>query len=384
MTAALVFHTAAADVALACTFDTGLCTFENSVDHPWKWRSGSTPSSPTGPSSDHTSGAGHYMFVEASSPNFPNVGPFELEASLGGAAAGVAIFWYNLYGQSMGSLAFETYSTSSGWVQLWSKLGNQGEAWQMATVVIDSTEASRVKFVAYSGWDYTGDAAIDDVNITRRTTPAPSVTAAPSATPVPTSTPSLTPTQGPTTLLASTASQLQSAVQSNGFTVSVGSDITLTNPIAISNVTSVRIRGNNFEVNGGGGTRCFTVTNAEVLISNLVVADGFSWGAGGGMFINGNSAVTLTSCVFLRNSAYQSSGGAIYANAYNAVVGKVISIALRNCTFSANTASFGAAIRFNFQVCFHAQQNFAFLQRSQRLVPLLGECCYGKLHNFRQ
>ena len=42
-------------------------------DNDWTLRTGSTPSPNTGPQGDHTTGAGIYYYVEASSPNYPNM-----------------------------------------------------------------------------------------------------------------------------------------------------------------------------------------------------------------------------------------------------------------------------------------------------------------------
>jgi len=66
---ALIVNANAHNENLACTFDLGMCNFTTSVDYSWTRRSGPTPSGTTGPSSDHTTGDGYYMYVEASSPN---------------------------------------------------------------------------------------------------------------------------------------------------------------------------------------------------------------------------------------------------------------------------------------------------------------------------
>ena len=248
------------------------------------------------------------------------------------------------------------YSTNLGWVEHWSKSGDQGEDWQMAAVAIDSADSSKVKFVVYTGWDYSSDVAIDDVNITLRSTPAPSVTASPSNTPSPTLTPSPAPTHAPTTLLASTSMQLQSALGASGNTISMGSDITLSSALIVSNVTAISIYGNTYEVNGGNEVRCFTILDAEILISDLVISNGFSPGYGGGMYINGSSKVTLLGCSFSQNEVNVVSGGAIFANGAQdpssniAENGKYMSIVIRNCNFTENLGAFGGAIRFNFQV----------------------------------
>ena len=52
-----------------CDFDESLCGFTNSEDFPWTRNKGQTPSDETGPYSDHTTGVGYYMFVEATDPN---------------------------------------------------------------------------------------------------------------------------------------------------------------------------------------------------------------------------------------------------------------------------------------------------------------------------
>jgi hypothetical protein len=380
---ALIVNISAYDETFECTFDLGLCNFTSSVDYSWKRRTGSTPSSPTGPSSDHTTGDGYYMYGEASSPNFPLKGPFELEASLGSVEASSIIFWYSMYGQSMGSLALQTYSTNSGWVEQWSKSGDQGEDWQIAIVAIDTVDTFKVKFVAYTGWDYSGDVAIDDVNITLRMTPSPTQTTSPSNSPSPTAIPSLEPTvapsrtpsptlapspgqtNAPTTYLTSTASQIQNALEASGNTILVGSDITLSSALVISNVTAVRIFGNAYEVTGGGKMRCFNVLNADILILNLIVSNGFSYGYGGGMYINGYSQVNLLGCSFLQNEAHLVSGGAIFADGAQdpysdlAESGKYMTVTIRNCNFTGNLGAFGGAIRFNFQV-HHALKNILF------------------------
>ena len=46
--------------AFACTFDSSMCGFTQDKNDKFDWtrNKGSTPSSPTGPSSDHSSGSG--------------------------------------------------------------------------------------------------------------------------------------------------------------------------------------------------------------------------------------------------------------------------------------------------------------------------------------
>jgi len=71
--------------------------------------------------------------------------------------------------------------------EVWSKEGNQGNAWQIATVDLSSRagQTVSVEFVGIRGSGYSGDAAIDDV-IFFQTTTAPSAAPTPAPTQEPT------------------------------------------------------------------------------------------------------------------------------------------------------------------------------------------------------
>ena len=355
VTVLVVYHNALSE-DYECTFDQGTCNFFSSSDNPWIRYSGPSPSSSSGPSSDHTTGAGYYMFVNSSFPNIPSKGPFELETTSDNLHASSVFFWYNMYGQSMGSLALQAYSNASGWVEQWNRTGNQGEDWQMAAINFSCMVASKVKFVACTGSDCAGDIAVDDVHITRITMPAPTTTASTSTTPWNLSGASLESARVLTTVFASTASQIQSALQASGNSISLSSDITLSRALNVSKVTAVRVIGNDFEVSGNYYTSCFIIIDAEIWISNLIITKGYAFTYGGGLYITGYSQVTLSNCIFSQNVAYALSGGAVYAhgrssstNTSTAENGKFISIVLQNCTMTGNSAFFGGAIVFNFQ-----------------------------------
>ena len=51
---------------VVCNFDVDMCTFSNTGDNSWKRQHGPTPSVGTGPSGDHTSGNGYYVYTEVS------------------------------------------------------------------------------------------------------------------------------------------------------------------------------------------------------------------------------------------------------------------------------------------------------------------------------
>jgi len=69
---------------------------------------------------------------------------------------------------------------------MWSKQGDQGNTWKMATLDLSSKagQTLSVEFVGTRGTSYTGDAAIDDITFVQVTMPPSSVpTAAPTQEP---------------------------------------------------------------------------------------------------------------------------------------------------------------------------------------------------------
>ena len=134
----------------------------------WSVDNGTTPSSSTGPTSDHTSGSGNYLYTEASSC-FNNTGSvispcFNLSTASGPSLS----FWYHLYGNTMGSLSVQVSTDGGGtWSSdVWSMSGNQGNAWNQATVNLSAYagQASvQLRFTGTTGTSYTSDMAIDDV-----------------------------------------------------------------------------------------------------------------------------------------------------------------------------------------------------------------------------
>jgi hypothetical protein len=138
-------------------------------DFDWTLRSGSTPSSNTGPSS--AAEGSYYVYMESSSPNYStkrailNSPCFDLSAK----TQATMTFKYHMYGStSMGSLALEA-STDNGatWSSIWSKSGNQGNAWLTATLDLGSYVGGTVqfRFNGITGTTWQGDMAVDALDI---------------------------------------------------------------------------------------------------------------------------------------------------------------------------------------------------------------------------
>jgi hypothetical protein len=159
------------------------CTPDGSVDLEENWQNvigdnfdwdiytGNTASSNTGPSGDHTSGSGNYLYTESSgtcsnktasiiSPTFDFSSLTNPEMN----------FWYSMYGNDMGTMSVQV-SVDGGLVwssNLWSLSGNQYAGWNKATISLSSYAAEEnviIRITGLTGSGYRSDMAIDDFKI---------------------------------------------------------------------------------------------------------------------------------------------------------------------------------------------------------------------------
>ena len=146
----------------------------------WAIASGSTPTANTGPTGDHTSGAGKYLLAEATG-NEGSYAKLQSPAFQVSGKAGLNLdFWYNLYGADMGSLSLDLYVDGSLTVpNFWSVSGQQstgGGDWRNAILDLSPyLPASTIQFVfrADIGNGDRSDIAIDDVQLASATSGDP-------------------------------------------------------------------------------------------------------------------------------------------------------------------------------------------------------------------
>ncbi len=143
-------------------------------DFNWTRDSGGTPSGSTGPS---TGAAGsYYMYVESSSPNYPNKTANLVSPSfnLTGTTSSNFAFSYHMYGIDMGTLAVDI-STNGGTSftnNIWSQSGQvqtgNGASW--TTVNLDLSayvgQTINIRFRGTTNNGYRGDMAIDNISLT--------------------------------------------------------------------------------------------------------------------------------------------------------------------------------------------------------------------------
>ncbi|XP_033122979.1 MAM and LDL-receptor class A domain-containing protein 1-like, partial [Anneissia japonica] len=139
---------------------------ESGDDFDWTRIYGSTSSSNTGPTNGHSGySQDYYVYIETTSvstgesarlqsPLLPVTRSYSLE------------FYYHMYGAAMGTLKVYRKSTN-GYTSLWTRSGNQGNSWHYAKVYFQRYGNSN-NYVVFEGTDgnsFTGDIAIDDINI---------------------------------------------------------------------------------------------------------------------------------------------------------------------------------------------------------------------------
>ncbi|MCD4651713.1 MAG: carboxypeptidase regulatory-like domain-containing protein [Candidatus Cloacimonetes bacterium] len=141
----------------------------------WTIHTGSTSSTNTGPSGDHTTGTGYYAYLETSSGVAGDqahlLSPiFDLSA----LSAPTLEFYYHMYGATMGTLAVDVYNIGTSiWTDnVWTLSGDQGNQWSLASVGVAAYGNSiQLRFRAVRGASFTGDASIDDIYLYDNTAP---------------------------------------------------------------------------------------------------------------------------------------------------------------------------------------------------------------------
>ncbi len=154
-------------------FESGLGLWSNVSGDVFDWtrRSGSTPSSNTGPSGDNTTGSGFYVYTETSSPRAPGdtailEGPC---LDLSGESSATLTFWYSMFGSSMGTLDVEVSTDCASWTNVFTISGDQGTAWIESNIDLASYVGSssvKVRFRGIRGSSWRGDIAVDDISVT--------------------------------------------------------------------------------------------------------------------------------------------------------------------------------------------------------------------------
>ncbi|XP_072170528.1 thyroid hormone-induced protein B-like [Diadema setosum] len=151
-----------------CDFEYGTCGWRQSYsdDFDWSRNSGNTSSFNTGPSRDHTTGYGYYMYIETSYPRSPGQDARLTSPAQYRYGPQCLTFWYHMYGNTINSLnVYQSASiTPSSYDLIFSLYGDRGNTWYEAQINIDNyTQPFYITIEGVHGRSYTGDIAIDDI-----------------------------------------------------------------------------------------------------------------------------------------------------------------------------------------------------------------------------
>ncbi|XP_033961351.1 zonadhesin-like isoform X2 [Pseudochaenichthys georgianus] len=167
---------------LNCNYEQDLCQwtqlYTDVID--WTRHSGSTPTVMTGPSSDHTTGGGHYLYIEANSASHGDTARL-ISSECSDSGPQCLQFWYHMYG-SADTMGLHVYLLQDILADaVWWKRNYHGNMWHLAQVDLATSGAFQVIIEGQIGSNDQSDVAIDDVSLHRGhcrdlaqpTTPAP-------------------------------------------------------------------------------------------------------------------------------------------------------------------------------------------------------------------
>ncbi|XP_075953327.1 MAM and LDL-receptor class A domain-containing protein 1-like [Anarhichas minor] len=153
---------------LNCHFEQDLCQWNQLLTDVFDWTrySGSTPTMMTGPSSDHTTGDGHYLYIEANSASNGDTARL-ISSECSDSGPQCLQFWYHMYG-SADTMGLHVYLLQDRLAEaVWWKRNDQGNMWHMAQVDVTTTGAFQIIMEGRRGSNEESDVAIDDVKLYR-------------------------------------------------------------------------------------------------------------------------------------------------------------------------------------------------------------------------
>ncbi|XP_069067879.1 MAM and LDL-receptor class A domain-containing protein 1 isoform X2 [Pleurodeles waltl] len=156
-----------------CDFEFDLCSWTQNKndDFDWSLRAGSTPTTGTGPATDHTlrEPSGHYIFIESSFPQLPKQKAIISSPVISQRSTNCKIiFYYHMSGQSIGSLTVYKVTVTNHKSKHFRLVGEQGNFWHRQELVLnDAEEDFQVCFEGEVGSSQKGDIALDDIVFTK-------------------------------------------------------------------------------------------------------------------------------------------------------------------------------------------------------------------------
>ncbi|KAI4880211.1 hypothetical protein NFI96_003064 [Prochilodus magdalenae] len=153
-----------------CDFEDGLCSWNQVLTDVFDWtrQSGSTPTLMTGPSFDHTTGSGHYIYIEGDTATHGDTARL-LSDECSDPQPQCLQFWYHMNGTSW-TMGLTVYLLQGNLAQeVWRRRESQGDTWHRGLVDIAPQDNFRIIFEGRIGDNARSDVAVDDVSLHRGT-----------------------------------------------------------------------------------------------------------------------------------------------------------------------------------------------------------------------
>ncbi|XP_030849653.1 MAM and LDL-receptor class A domain-containing protein 2 [Strongylocentrotus purpuratus] len=175
----------------SCDFESDTCTYVNipsnwlglqgtNIDQfDWLRHSGSTLSSGTGPSKDHTLGTplGYYMYIDSAQPRLADDSALFMSETIFTQGDMCLSFWYHLYGTGALTAWVRAGYDLSDWSSVWTLSLDQGDTWNHALVtLVDQGGSYEIIFEGKVGAPSTSDIGLDDISLYQGACSAPTPT----------------------------------------------------------------------------------------------------------------------------------------------------------------------------------------------------------------
>jgi hypothetical protein len=145
----------------------GQWTLSTGLDQDWRRQSNGTPSGNTGPNAASNGSTYVYTETSTSGTGYPNM-TFGIETEYFNIAQSIS-FDYHMFGADMGNLEVQYKNSFNTWITIFTLSGqqqtNQGDAYINKFIDLTPYELKAIRFFYTSGSNYTGDCAIDNVQI---------------------------------------------------------------------------------------------------------------------------------------------------------------------------------------------------------------------------
>lgn len=151
-----------------CDFESQLCNWKqsNSDDSNWLFNQGETYTSGTGPHGDHTTGNGHYIYLDASKLSANQNAQLE-SMFVQTTQPHCLSLWTHMYGTDVGSLIV-SLQTCGQVKRLLKESGNKGDSWKHVLIDIPPhPDGMKVIIESTRGGGVFGDIAVDDIKLTQ-------------------------------------------------------------------------------------------------------------------------------------------------------------------------------------------------------------------------